>query len=85
VTSSKRYREIAREKLTHVGGHIQEVDLEIYALTQELEILTVAKEDAKWAGDATRVGRIGYRIIIKNTMRKMLQRRRNKLLKEMTE
>ena len=83
--SSKRFRKTANENLTHVGDHIQDVDLEIYALTQELDMLTVAKEDAKWAGDTTTVSRIRYRLILKNTMRKVLQDRRKKLLKEMAE
>jgi len=83
--SSKRFRVKANQNLTHVGDHIQDVDLEIYALTQELDMLTVAKEDAKWAGDTTKVSRIRYMLILKNTMRKVLQDRRKKLLKEKTE
>lgn len=85
TASNKWMRQKATSNLTHVGNSIQDVDFEIYFISKELEMLSIAREDAKWAGDTNKVNSIRYKMMLRNTMRKILHKRRKKLLEEKTE
>jgi hypothetical protein len=69
--------------LTHIGDDIRDIDHEIYSLSQEIEMLVVKNDDAKWAGDVTTVDRVTYQLMLKRTMRAVLTKRRNVIMRGM--
>ena len=73
----------AASMLTHVRDDIRDIDREIYSLTKEIDMLVVKKEDAKWAMDTGTVNRVTYQLMLKRSMRAVLLKRRNIILKEM--
>ena len=83
TTSSKDMRAKAVSKLTHIGDDIRDIDHEIYSLSQEIEMLVVKKDDAKWSGDTSTVNRVTYQLMLKRTMRATLAKRRNVIMREM--
>lgn len=82
-TSTKRLRAAAASMLTHVRDDIRDIDMEILAISKELEMLVAKMNDAKWAGDLEKGNGVFYQIILKRTMREILQKRRKAKMKEM--
>jgi hypothetical protein len=52
------------------------------AISKELEMLVAKMNDAKWAGDLEKKNGVFYQIILKRTMREILQKRRKAKMKE---
>jgi Ni,Fe-hydrogenase III large subunit len=73
----------AVSKLAHVGDDIRDIDYEIHILSREIELLAEKKEDAKWAGDTDKVNRVTYPLMLIRTMRAVLTKRRNVIMREM--
>jgi hypothetical protein len=70
--------------LTHVGDDIDDINRETNSLSQVIDTLVTAKEDAQWAGDTNRVNRIKYQLMLRCTMRDVLKKRRNIIMREKT-
>ena len=83
-TSTKRLRAAAIAQLAHVRDDIRDIDMEILAISKELEMLVAKMNDAKWAGDLKKGNGVFYQIILRRTMREILQKRRKAKMKEMT-
>ena len=83
ATSSRDMRAKAVSLLGHVGYDIDDINRETNSLSQVIDTLVTAKEDAQWAGDTDRVNRIKYQLMLKCTMRDVLKKRRNTILREM--
>ena len=81
--SSRNMRAKAESMLTHIGDDIRDIDHEIYSLSQEIEMLVIKNDDAKWAMDTSTVNRVTYQLMLKRSMRAVLLKRRNIILKEM--
>jgi len=73
----------AMSMLTNVGNDIDDINRETNSLSQVIDTLVTAKEDAQWAGDTNRVNRIKYQLMLRCTMRDVLKKRRNTILREM--
>lgn len=82
ATSSRDMRAKAVSLLGHVGYDIDDINRETNSLSQVIDSLVAAKEDAQWAGDTDRVNRIKYQLMLKCTMREVLKKRRNIILRE---
>jgi hypothetical protein len=78
VTSNKRFREIANERLAHVGDDIRDIDREIAAVNDLSDLLNAKKEDAKWAGDVDQIGKIKYALNVNNHKRQALLKKKKK-------
>ena len=78
MTSNKRFREIANERLAHVGDDIRDIDLEIMAVNEISNILNAKKEDAKWAGDVDQIWKIRYALRVNNHKRQALLKKKKK-------
>lgn len=81
--NSRNMRAKAESMLTHIGDDIRDIDHEIYSLSQEIEMLVIKNDDAKWAMDTSTVNRVTYQLMLKRSMRAVLLKRRNIILKEM--
>jgi len=68
--------------LGRVGYDIDDINRETNSLSQVIDTLVAAKEDAQWAGDTDRVNRIKYQLMLRCTMREVLKKRRNTILRE---
>lgn len=82
ATSSRDVMAKALSMLTHVGDDIDDINRETNSLSQVIDTLVTAKEDAQWAGDTDRVNRIKYQLMLRCTMREVLKKRRNIILRE---
>jgi hypothetical protein len=82
TTTRRKTRQIAASKLTHVGDNIRDINREIDILSREIEIMVIKKEDAKWGGHTALVSSLRYHLMIKNTARNMLNKRKAKVMKE---
>jgi hypothetical protein len=82
-TSSRDVMAKAMSMLTNVGNDIDDINRETNSLSQVIDTLVTAKEDAQWAGDTNRVNRIKYQLMLRCTMRDVLKKRRNTILREM--
>ena len=82
ASTNKQLRAVATSMLTHVGGDIRDIDLEIMAVSAELEMLTDKMSDVKWAGNLSKAHMVFYQIMLKRTMRAILQKRRKAVMKE---
>lgn len=85
ASTTKRLQAVAASMLTHVGDDIRDIDLELMAVSKELEMLAAKMSDAQWAGDLAKVNGINYQIMLKRTMRAILQKRRKVKTREMVE
>lgn len=85
ASTTKRLQAVAVSMLTHVGDDIRDIDLELMAVGKELEMLAAKMSDAQWAGDLAKVNGINYQIMLKRTMRAILQKRRKVKTREMVE
>ena len=85
ASTTKRMQAVAASMLTHVGDDIRDIDLELMAVSKELEMLAAKMSDAQWAGDLAKVNGVNYQIMLKRTMRAILQKRRKVKMKEMVE
>lgn len=82
ATSSRDMRAKAVSLLGRVGYDIDDINRETNSLSQVIDTLVAAKEDAQWAGDTDRVNRIKYQLMLRCTMREVLKKRRNTILRE---
>jgi hypothetical protein len=82
-TSSRDVMAKAVSMLTNVGNDIDDINRETNSLSQVIDTLVTAKEDAQWAGDTNRVNRIKYQLMLRCTMRDVLKKRRNIIMREM--
>lgn len=82
ATSNKRLQEVATSSLSHVGNDIRDIDLEIMAVSKELEMLAVKMSDAMWEGRLDTLNGVLYQIMLKRTMRAILLKRRKKIMRE---
>lgn len=78
MTSGKRFREIAKERLVHVGNDIRDIDREIIAVNDLSDLLNAKKEDAKWAGDVDQIWKIKYALRVNNLKRQALLKQKKK-------
>ncbi len=85
ASTTKRLQAVAASMLTHVGDDIRDIDLELMAVSRELEMLVAKMSDAQWAGDSAKVNGINYQIMLKRAMRAILQKRRKVKMREMVE
>lgn len=85
ASTTKRLQAVAASMLTHVGDDIRDIDLELMAVSKELEMLAAKMSDAQWAGDSAKVNGINYQIMLKRAMRAILQKRRKVKMREMVE
>lgn len=83
ATSSRDVMAKALSMLIHVGDDINDINRETNSLSQVIDTLVTAKEDAQWAGDTDRVNRIKYQLMLRCTMREVLKKRRNIIMREM--
>lgn len=84
-STTKRLQAVAASMLMHVGDDIRDIDLELMAVGRELEMLAAKMSDAQWAGDLAKVNGVNYQIMLKRTMRAILQKRRKVKMMEMVE
>ncbi len=82
ATSNKRLQAVATSSLSHVGNDIRDIDLEIMAVSKELEMLAVKMSDAMWEGRLDTLNGVLYQIMLKRTMRAILLKRRKKIMRE---
>lgn len=78
MSSNRRMREIAKERLAHVGDDIRDIDREIIAVNDLSDLLNAKKEDAKWAGDVDQIGKIKYAMNVNNHKRQVLLKKKKK-------
>ena len=85
TVTNKRIKATALTLLEPVADDIRAIEFEVMCLSKEIEMFVVRREDAKWAGDTEKVNGINYQIMLKRTMRAILQKRRKVKLREMIE